>query len=153
MYGKKKEIMRNEFTIFYTDDDAEDIEFFNEVTSEMGDHLNIVTQNNGKKLLYDLKNPPPNPHILFLDLNMPGFSGFDVLEQLRSSEEYKDLPIVIFSTSRDERTIAKSMALGANYYVPKPTDFLLLKKTIQHTLDIDWDTFKPSKENFVYLNN
>ena len=145
--------MRNEFTIFYTDDDAEDLEFFTEVTSAMGDHLNIVTQNNGKKLLHDLKNPPPNPHIVFLDLNMPGFSGFDVLQQLRSSNEYKNLPIVIFSTSSDEQTIAKSMELGASFYVSKPTDYILLKKTIQHTLNINWDTFKPSKENFVYLNN
>ena len=146
-------IMKNEFTIFYTDDDQEDLEFFTEVTSALGKHLNIVTQNNGKKLLHDLKNPPPNPHILFLDLNMPGFSGFDVLEQLRSSDEYKNLPIVIFSTSSDERIIAKSLELGANYYVSKPTDFSLLKKTIQHTLNINWNTFKPSKENFVYLNN
>lgn len=145
--------MKNEFTIFYTDDDAEDLEFFTEVTSAMGDHLNLVTQNNGKKLLHDLENPPPNPHIVFLDLNMPGFSGFDVLQQLRSSDEYKHLPIVIFSTSSDEQTIAKSRELGASYYVPKPTNFLMLKKTIQHTLNINWDTFKPSKENFVYLNN
>ena len=145
--------MKNEFTIFYTDDDAEDLEFFTEVTSAIGNHLNIVTQNNGKKLLYDLENPPPNPHIVFLDLNMPGFSGFDVLQQLRSSESYKNLPIVIFSTSSDEKNIAKSRELGASFYITKPTDFSLFKKTIQHTLSINWDTFKPSKENFVYLNN
>ncbi|MFY0481021.1 response regulator [Flavobacterium sp. PLA-1-15] len=145
--------MNNELTIFYTDDDAEDLEFFTEVTSQIGDHLNIVTQNNGKKLLHDLENPPPNPHIVFLDLNMPGFSGFDVLQKLRTSDNLKKLPVVIFSTSSDEQTIAKSFALGASFYVPKPTDFSVLKKTIQHTLNIDWSTFKTSKENFVYLNN
>lgn len=145
--------MNNELTIFYTDDDAEDLEFFTEVTGQIGNHLNIVTQNNGKKLLQDLENPPPNPHIVFLDLNMPGFSGFDVLEKLRSSDSFKKLPVVIFSTSSDEQTIAKSLALGASYYVPKPTDFSVLKKTIQHALNIDWNTFKTSKENFVYLNN
>lgn len=145
-------IMKNELTIFYTDDDAEDLEFFTEATNTLGGHLNIVTQNNGQELLHDLKNPPPTPHILFLDLNMPGFSGLDILQQLRSSDKYKKLPIVIFSTSRDEQTIAKSLELGANYYITKPTDFSLFKKTIQHTLSIDWDTFKTSKENFVYLN-
>jgi len=145
--------MKNELTIFYTDDDAEDLEFFTEVTSTLGDHLNIVTQNNGQKLLHDLKNPPPNPHIIFLDLNMPGFTGFDVLQQLRSSDNFKKLPIVIFSTSSDEKNIARSLELGASFYVTKPTDFSLFKKTIQHTLSINWDTFKPSKENFVYLNN
>lgn len=142
-----------EFTIFYTDDDAEDLEFFTEVTSALGDHLNIVTQKNGKKLLQDLKNPPPSPQIIFLDLNMPGLNGFDVLQELRSTDDFKDLPIVIFSTSSDEKTIAKSRELGASYYVPKPTDFSLFKRTIQHTLNINWDTFKPNKENFVYINN
>lgn len=145
-------IMKNELTIFYTDDDAEDLEFFTEVTNTLGGHLNIVTQNNGQELLHDLKNSPPTPHILFLDLNIPGFSGLDILQQLRSSDKYKKLPIVIFSTSSDEQTIAKSLELGANYYVTKPTDFSLFKKTIQHTLSINWDTFKTSKENFVYLN-
>lgn len=146
-------IMKNELTIFYTDDDAEDLEFFTEVTTALGDHLNIVTQNNGQKLLNDLKNPPPNPHILFLDLNMPGFSGLDVLQELRSSDKFKKLPIVIFSTSSDEKNIAKSLELGASFYITKPTDFSLFKKTIQHTLSINWNTFKTSKENFVYLNN
>lgn len=143
--------MKNEVTIFYTDDDAEDLEFFTEITSELGEHLNIVTQKNGKDLLHDLENPPPNPHIVFLDLNMPGISGFDVLEQLRNSDEYKNLPIIILSTSSDEQMIEKSRKLGANFYVPKPNDFSLLKKIIQHALNINWDTFKPSKENFVYL--
>lgn len=144
--------MKNEFTIFYTDDDTEDLEFFTEVALAIGDHLHLVTQDSGTKLLHDLENPPPNPHILFLDLNMPGISGFDVLQELRSSEAHKNLPIVIFSTSNDERTIAKSRELGASYYVSKPNDFSLLKKTIQHALSINWDTFIPGKDNFVYHN-
>ena len=144
--------MINKFTIFYTDDDADDLEFFTEVTSSIGDHLNLVTQNSGTKLLYDLENPPPNPHILFLDLNMPGVSGFDVLQQLRSTEVHKNLPIVIFSTSNDEKTIAKSRELGASFYISKPNDFSLLKKTIQHALNINWETFIPGKDNFVYHN-
>ena len=144
--------MINKFTIFYTDDDADDLEFFTEVTSSIGDHLNLVTQNSGTKLLYDLENPPPNPHILFLDLNMPGVSGFDVLQQLRSTEVHRNLPIVIFSTSNDEKTIAKSRELGASFYISKPNDFSLLKKTIQHALNINWETFIPGKDNFVYHN-
>ncbi|HEX8577280.1 MAG TPA: response regulator [Flavobacterium sp.] len=145
--------MKNELTIFYTDDDQEDLEFFSEVTNELGDHLNLVTQNNGQKLIDALHNPPPNPHILFLDLNMPGVSGFDILERLRKIDKFKLLPIVIFSTSNDEKTIRKSMDLGASYYIPKQTDFFKFKKSIEYTLNINWNTFIPTKNNFVYLNN
>ncbi|MBK0368902.1 response regulator [Flavobacterium agrisoli] len=145
--------MKNQLTIFYTDDDQEDLEFFIEASSDIGNHLNVVTQNCGKKLLYDLENPPPNPHIVFLDLNMPGFSGFDVLQQLKSSGNFKDIPIVIFSTSNDIQIIEKSRALGASYYISKPTDYNLLKKTIEHAVNIDWNTFKPTSKEFVYINN
>lgn len=145
--------MNKEFTIFYTDDDAEDLEFFKEASSELGYKLNVVTQNSGRELLFDLENPPPNPHVVFLDLNMPGFSGFDVLKELRDSDNFKNVPIIVFSTSSDDQIIAQSRALGASYYISKPTDFSRLKKIIQYALNIDWDTFKPTKQNFVYLNN
>lgn len=145
--------MINEFTIFYTDDDAEDLEFFIEASNSLGKHLNIVTQNSGVKLLEDLKNPPPNPHIIFLDLNMPGLSGFDVLETLGKNGSLKKFPIIVFSTSSDESIIKKSRELGASYYISKPTDFSVLKKTIQHALTINWSTFIPNKDNFVYCHS
>lgn len=145
--------MINEFTIFYTDDDAEDLEFFIEASNSLGKHLNIVTQNSGVKLLEDLKNPPPNPHIIFLDLNMPGLSGFDVLETLGKNGNLKKFPIIVFSTSSDESIIKKSRELGASYYISKPTDFSVLKKTIQHALTINWSTFIPNKDNFVYCHS
>lgn len=145
--------MNNELTIFYTDDDPEDLEFFIDALNDIGNHLNIVTQNNGKKLLDDLKNPPPNPQIIFLDLNMHGLTGFDVLKEVRSSKEYQNIPVIILSTSSDAIAIAKTMELGASYYITKPTDFQFLKKAIQHTLSINWSTFKANEQNFVYLNN
>lgn len=143
--------MNTEFTIFYTDDDAEDLEFFKEASSELGYKLNVITQNNGKKLLYDLDNPPPNPHVIFLDLNMPGFSGFDVLQEIRNSINYKNFPIIVFSTSSDDQTITKSRELGATYYIPKPTDFDRLKKIIKYVLTVDWNDFITNEQNFVYL--
>ena len=142
--------MKNELTIFYTDDDADDLDFFVEATHSLGQNLNIVTQDSGNKLLDDLKNPPPNPHVIFLDLNMPGINGFDVLKILRNTDNFKKVPVIVFSTSRDESIINKSRELGANYYISKPTDFSVLKKTIEHALTINWSTFIPNIDNFVY---
>ncbi|NBL65300.1 response regulator [Flavobacterium sp. NST-5] len=143
--------MKNEFTIFYTDDDLEDQEFFSEAIDGIKEKIELVTQNSGNQLLNDLENPPPNPHVVFLDLNMPGLNGLQTLEKIRSIGKFKKLPIVIFSTSGDEETINQSRNLGASFYVKKPNDFNLLTKTIQFALNINWETYIPTKENFVYL--
>jgi len=144
--------MKKEFTIFYTDDDLDDLDFFTEVVDSIG-NINLVTQNNGKKLLEALHNPPPSPSILFLDLNMPGISGFDVLTEIRNSASWKNLPIIIISTSNDDKIIDKSLNLGANFYITKPNDFVSLKKSIEHSINVNWNSFMPNKDNFVYSNN
>lgn len=144
--------MNTDLTIFYTDDDPEDLEFFIDALNDLGNHLNVVTQNNGEKLLHDLKNPPPNPQIIFLDLNMHGLTGYDVLEELRKSEQYQSVPVIILSTSNDSVAIAKTRELGASYYIQKPTNFEFLQKAINHVLKINWDTFKPNEHNFLYIN-
>ena len=142
--------MFGEFTIFYADDDHDDLDFFKDVIETISQKINLFTHDHGEKMLDALKNPPPVPQIIFLDLNMPGKSGFEVLEEIKNSDELKHLPVVIFSTSNDPNNIAKSMKMGANFYVTKPTSFESLKKSIEHTLQIDWANFKPTKTTFIY---
>lgn len=142
--------MFGEFTIFYADDDHDDLEFFKDVIETISHKINLFTHDHGDKILSALRNPPPIPQIIFLDLNMPGKSGFEVLQEIKSSDELKDLPVVIFSTSNDPGNIARSMQMGANFYVTKPTSFDSLKKSIEHTLQIDWATFKPDAVTFIY---
>lgn len=64
--------MKNECTIFYTDDDQDDLEFFMEIIETLDANINVVTQNSGNQLIHALENPPPHPTIVFLDINMPG---------------------------------------------------------------------------------
>ncbi len=144
--------MNKKLTVFYTDDDKEDLDFFREAMESIDKSVEVVTLGGSSQLLHVIDNPPPHPHILFLDLNMPGLNGFDVLEILRSKEVLHDLPIVIFSTSRDEELINKSRELGATYYVPKSMSFESLRRSIQHAINIDWTNFIPNPQNFLYHN-
>ncbi|MFT3795297.1 response regulator [Flavobacterium sp.] len=139
-----------DLTIFYADDDLEDLEFFTEVTNAIDREITVVTHQCGDELIDALHNPPPSPHIIFLDLNMPGRNGFDVLEELKTSEHLKEIPVVVFSTSNDEKNIAKSRELGANYYLPKLGSYESFKKSIEDTLNINWNTFEPTAHNFLY---
>lgn len=139
-------------TIFYTDDDKEDLDFFREATESIDQNIEVVTLGGSSQLLHIIDNPPSHPHILFLDLNMPGLNGFDVLEILRSKDASQYLPIVIFSTSNDEELIRKSRELGANFYVPKSVSFESLRRSIEHAINIDWTNFIPNPQNFLYQN-
>jgi CheY-like chemotaxis protein len=61
--------------------------------------------------------------LILLDLKMPKMDGLEVLRQVKSSEEFKTIPIVVLTSSREEQDLVRSYALGVNAYVVKPVDF------------------------------
>ena len=63
------------------------------------------------------------PHVVLLDLKMPRVDGHDVLRHVKGSARLKRLPVVVFTSSREERDIARAYELGANSYVVKPVEF------------------------------
>lgn len=141
------------YTIFYTDDDADDQDFFREVLSEIGGGHRVFTQSGGDALLRLLDNPPPAPDVIFLDLNMPVKNGYQVLEEIRRSPKHKDLPVIIFSTSDDEGAIDKSKKLGASLYICKPGSYQLLRQVLSSVLAMDWQSHQARETGFLYPNN
>lgn len=65
----------------------------------------------------------PDPGVVFLDLKMPGTDGREVLRSIRASSELKHLPVVVLTSSREERDLLETYQLGANAYVVKPVGF------------------------------
>lgn len=63
------------------------------------------------------------PAVVLLDLKMPKVDGLEVLSQMKQHPELKNIPIVMLTSSREERDVVKSYALGVNAYVVKPVDF------------------------------
>lgn len=64
-----------------------------------------------------------NPAVLLLDLKLPKVDGLEVLQQIRSDEKLKMIPVVVLTSSREERDKLASYQLGVNAYVVKPVDF------------------------------
>ncbi len=142
--------MKNEPTIFYTDDDEDDREFFVDAIKDFEQSIQVTTQCSGDELLYSLKNPPPVPNIIFLDLNMPGKNGFMVLEELKSTEQTKKIPVIIFSTSHNKDAIEKCRELGADLYVTKPSTLMEYRKILNYCLTKNWSSNFSVENNFVY---
>ena len=61
--------------------------------------------------------------LVLLDLNLPDMSGIDILEKIKGNEHTKRLPVVILTTTDDEREIQRCYDLGANVYITKPVDY------------------------------
>jgi CheY-like chemotaxis protein len=140
----------NDITIFYTDDDEDDLSIFADAVESLQKKIKLQTYTGGEKLLNAIYNPPPTPHVVFLDLNMPGKNGFDVLAELRNNEEKIDIPVIIFSTSNEPGIIEKCRVLGANLFITKPVLMRDITRSIEHALEIDWKSFVPTANNFVY---
>ncbi len=68
-------------------------------------------------------SPPHPPSVVLLDLKLPKIDGLEVLRRVRADERLKLLPVVILSSSAEERDIIQSYTLGANSYLRKPIDF------------------------------
>ena len=67
--------------------------------------------------------PAGTPKLVLLDLKMPKVDGIEVLRQVKSNEETKSIPVVMLTSSAEERDIVASYSLGVNSYVVKPVDF------------------------------
>jgi CheY-like chemotaxis protein len=75
----------------------------------------------------------PRPDIILLDLNLPKKDGREVLEEIKTSENLKSIPVVILTTSKAEEDVLKTYNLHANCYVTKPVDlekFIVVVKSI-----------------------
>lgn len=75
---------------------------------------------------------PGNPAVVLLDLKMPRLDGLEVLRHVKSDDTLKSTPVVMLTSSQDERDIRESYQFGANAYVVKPVEFRKFAYVLQH---------------------
>lgn len=144
--------MSRKLNIFYADDDPDDLNFFRDVASTLKRPVNLSMHDEASTLIEALEQGNPDEEIVFLDLNMPGKDGFDILQEIRKSRALKKVPVVILSTTSDASTVSKCLKYGANFYVQKANSYEAFRRSIEDAISIDYRNFRPSKKNFLYRN-
>ncbi|AFZ66198.1 response regulator [Deinococcus peraridilitoris] len=122
--------------ILLVEDNELDIELAQLVFQERGLDGQVAVARDGQEALDYLRRrgvfesrPEGHPALVLLDLNMPRVSGFQVLSSVKNDPDLRHVPIVVFSTSKVDRTACEE--LGADDYVPKPSSFEAFLSTMQ----------------------
>jgi CheY-like chemotaxis protein len=72
---------------------------------------------------YSHRNPEDLPKLILLDLRMPKVDGLEVLQRIKAEENTRKIPVVVLTSSKEDRDIVESYELGVNSYVSKPVEF------------------------------
>jgi two-component system, response regulator len=83
------------------------------------------------------------PKLVLLDLKLPKVDGMEVLKQIKSDPRTRTIPVVIMTSSKEERDLAASYHLGANSYIQKPVDFDQFRETVK-SVGLYWLVTNPS---------
>lgn len=78
-----------------------------------------------------LNRPSGDPAVVMLDLKLPKIDGLEVLERVKSDAHLRHIPVVMLTSSREERDLVQSYELGVNAFVVKPVDFTAFLQAIQ----------------------
>ncbi|HEY5534726.1 MAG TPA: response regulator [Ignavibacteria bacterium] len=105
----------------------------------------IITVEDGEEALdylfckgkFEGRNPRELPSVVLLDLKLPKVDGFEVLKAIRKNENTKFLPVIILTSSNEERDMVYGYLLGANSFIQKPVDFEKFSEAIK-TITLFW---------------
>jgi len=117
-------------TILLAEDNQNDVDLTILALSEFNIANNIVVANDGVEVMEYLRSQgrfkgrkPGNPAVILLDRKMPRMDGLEVIKEIRNDPDLKLTPIVMVTSSKEEKDLVQSYTLGVNAYVVKPVDF------------------------------
>lgn len=141
------------YKFLVADDDADDFLFLKDALGEIAPDVEVSHLDSCVKLVEMMKENEI-PDLIFLDLNMPVLSGRDCMKQIRIHHHWKDVPVIIYSTSKAEKDVNSCLKDGADLYIVKPNSFQSLLILIKKVMSIDWTNRSIlNKDQFLLYEN
>jgi CheY-like chemotaxis protein len=110
--------------VLIIDDDDDDRILLREALEEVGCRPLCLAASDGYEALKSLRNADyPKPEVIFLDLNMPRVNGIQCLRELKKDKSLQNIPVIIYTTSKQESDKEQTKTLGAAFFLTKPTSF------------------------------
>ena len=126
------------FTCLLVDDDVDDQEIFCTVIDSIAPSSKCVTAIYGQSALAMLQSGEVTPDIIFLDVNMPLMNGRQFLHEANQAELIRNVPVIVLTTSADQRTKSEVLDMGAARFITKPDRFseweAILKQILNSSL-------------------
>jgi len=122
--------------ILLIDDDQDDQEIFLAALRSLSDSVLCSVADKANDALSKLSTKNLTADLIFLDLNMPLMSGQEFLKEIKQDDGLKHIPIVIFSTTSNNRTVQETKNLGAHDFITKPDNFDELRAIIKNYIGI-----------------
>jgi len=117
--------------ILIVDDEPFNVDYLEQILEDVD--CETVSAINGQEALDKVKSEPPD--LILLDIMMPVMDGFEVLARLKANPSWRDIPVIVISASDDLPSVAKGIELGADDYLPKPFQPILLHARISSSLE------------------
>jgi CheY-like chemotaxis protein len=125
--------------VLIIDDDEDDRQLFTYALSIVRSDVTCVEAIDGEDGLRLLCENSGNPDYIFLDLNMPRVDGILFLEKMRRDRRLKDIPVIIYTTSKFQNDKEKCIELGAVHFITKPTTLSEIEEAISFVLERKWE--------------
>ncbi|WP_276482055.1 response regulator [Paraflavitalea pollutisoli] len=125
--------MNNGKTCLLIDDDIDDQEIFTLVLKSVNPSISCIVAHDGVEAVSRLTSEATlNPDYIFLDLNMPRMDGKECLQEIRKIDRLRQTPVIIYSTSSEQKDIVETQSLGASDYLEKQSSVEDLKRMLAH---------------------
>ena len=135
--------------VLMIDDDGDDCYLFSEALNRLSAGHRFTCGVESSKM-YDYIEQV-KPHLIFMDINMPGKNGIQCLKELKAHPQYGNIPVIIYSVSNSDRDKEECLAAGAHHYLVKPYVLANLTHSLKKVFSKNWKVVQtlPAREDYV----
>lgn len=123
--------------LLLVDDDIDDQQIFAEALETVDPSIKLMVASNGLEALHKLNTPGSlHPDMIFLDLNMPMMNGKEFLQELKKTNGFSEIPVIIYTTSSRPEDREQSITLGATDFIVKPNNYRSLCEQLKEIIGV-----------------